>query len=354
MRGGVGRVGAHEALSRFTRDPQATLEPLGGGLINETWLFTTARRRGVLQRLNPLFAPTINADIDVVTAHLAAAGLPTPRLVHTLDGELWADLDEDGVHDNVWRALTYVDGVTLSRPDDPETVFEAGALLGRFHSCLAELDHDFSFIRPGVHDSDHHLSRLADVAAEHSDPTVDPLTRAILDAAVDLPPLPPTPARVLHGDPKLDNIRFDNAGKALCMVDLDTLRRGPLAHDLGDAWRSWCNRSGEDESVADLEMSFIEAAARGYACGAGDALADDEVASLPIGLERIALELAARFCTDAFEDSYFGWNPDRFTSRREHNLVRARGQFSLWEAVAGRRREIRGIVERAFSRNESA
>lgn len=349
MRGGVGRVASQRALSRFTRDPRATLEPLGGGLINETWLFTAADGRGVLQRLNPIFAPGVNADIDVVTTHLAAAGLQTPRVLRTLSGDLWCDLGEDGA----WRALTYVEGTTIARAEAPSTAREAAHLLGRFHGCLATLDHAFAFVRPGVHDTDFHLARLHEVAAGHTEVTVDPLARDILAAAEDLPALPPTPARVLHGDPKLDNLRFDAAGtRALCLIDLDTLRRGPLAHDLGDAWRSWCNRNGEDEPEAALELAFLEASARGYAEGAGGALTEDEIASLPIGLERIALELAARFCADAYEDCYFGWNPDKFASRREHNLVRARGQFSLWRAVAGARAEIRGIVGEAFGEGE--
>jgi Ser/Thr protein kinase RdoA (MazF antagonist) len=345
VRGGVGRVTAQSALRRFTRDPRATLEPLGGGLINETWLFTAAAGRGVLQRLNPIFAPEVNGDIDAVTTHLTAAGLPTPRVLRTLSGDLWCDLGDDGV----WRSLTYVEGTTLARAEAPSTALEAASLLGRFHRCLATLDHEFAFVRPGVHDTDHHLARLAEVAADQTEVTVDPLARDILDAARDLPALPPAPMRVLHGDPKLDNLRFDTAGTtALCLIDLDTLRRGPLAHDLGDAWRSWCNRNGEDTPDAALELPYLEAAAHGYATGAGDTLSPDEIASLPIGLERIALELAARFCTDAYEDRYFGWNPEKFASRREHNLVRARGQYSLWLAVAEKRDEIRGIVENAF------
>ncbi len=345
MRGGVGRVTAQTALARYTRDPRATLEPLGGGLINETWRFTANGEFGVLQRLNPLFPPEINRDIDIVTAHLADAGLQTPRVLRTLDDTLWCDLGDDGA----WRGLTYVEGTTIARAGDPQTAREAASLLGRFHGCLATLDHEFTFVRPGVHDTDHHLTRLAEVAADHSEATVDPLARDILAAAADLPALPATPQRVLHGDPKLDNLRFDAAGThALCLIDLDTVRRGPLAHDLGDAWRSWCNRNGEDDPEAALELPYLDAAARGYADGAGDTLTPDEIASLPIGLERIALELAARFCTDAYEDRYFGWNPDKFVSRQEHNLVRARGQYSLWRAVAKRRGDIRGIVAAAF------
>ena len=61
------------------------------------------------------------------------------------------------------------------------------------------------------------------------------------------------------------------------------------------------------------------------------------------GVERIALELASRFCRDVFEDSYFGWSAARFPSRRAHNLFRARGQLSLAVSV----RDQRAAAERA-------
>jgi hypothetical protein len=66
------------------------------------------------------------------------------------------------------------------------------------------------------------------------------------------------------------------------------------------------------------------------------------------GVQTIALELAARFCVDAFEDRYFGWDPQRFPSRREHNRVRAAGQLELAQAVASQRIAAEAIVAAAF------
>ena len=350
MRDGV--VGVTSPLSRalgtYTRAADASLEPLGRGLINETWCFRAGGIRGVLQRLNPIFPPTINGDIDVVTGHLDASGMATPRILRTTGGDLWVDLGSDGV----WRALSYVPGLTLEFAQEPAILSDAGALLGRFHRCLAKLNHTFSFRRPAVHDTDAHLGRLSELFGEHRGGSlhaeVGSLAGDILDAADDLADLPASPDRVLHGDPKLNNVRFDHGGRALCMLDLDTLRRGPLAHDLGDAWRSWCNRTGEDDPAADLQLSFLEAAAEGYATEARDLLEPGEARGFAVAMERISLELAARFCADAYEDRYFGWDADRFPSRCAHNLVRARSQLSLWHAIADQRDDIRGIVQAAF------
>jgi Ser/Thr protein kinase RdoA (MazF antagonist) len=336
------------AAAQFPQAREADLQPVRGGLINQTWRFDGPGGCGILQRLHPIFGAELHHDIEAVTRQLAARGMATPRLLRTGDDQLW--VAGEGV--TIWRALSYVPGVSMDRADDPAPLREAGALLGRFHIALAELDHEFHFRRAAVHDTDAHLAALARRArgpgAELEEARA--LAGRILDRAAALRPLPTMPTRVLHGDPKLNNIRFDEAGQAaVCLIDLDTLRRGPLADELGDAWRSWCNRAGEDEDRARFDLGFLDAAARGYASSAGGLVTRAESESLLVGLERISLELAARFCTDAFEDRYFGWDPDRYPSRRAHNLVRAGGQLSLHEEVVALRDEAQQVVAGAFN-----
>ncbi len=72
----------------------ASAEPLGSGLINETWLVTTvAGDCYVLQCLNAVFDPRVNLDIDAVTRHLEARGAPTQRLVGAVENRLWVEVD---------------------------------------------------------------------------------------------------------------------------------------------------------------------------------------------------------------------------------------------------------------------
>ncbi len=346
----MGRVDpALQAVARRYPDARdAGLRTVRGGLINQTWIFDGPRGRGILQRLHPIFGAELHLDIEVVTRRLAERGLETPRLLRTAEGDLWVALD-DG---SVWRAMTYVPGTSLDRAEDPAPLAEAGALLGRFHRALEDLDHTFHFRRAAVHDTDGHLATLARCAADRADevPEAAALADRIAARSEALRTLPRLPDRVLHGDPKLNNVRFDLDGqRAICLIDLDTLRRGPLAHDLGDAWRSWCNRAGEDDDGARFDLDFLASAAAGYAAAAGGRLTAAEIDSLLVGLERISLELAARFCTDAFEDRYFGWDPARYPSRRAHNLTRSGGQLSLHDAVVAARGDAEAIVRDAFS-----
>ncbi|WP_437525306.1 hypothetical protein WME79_38000 [Sorangium sp. So ce726] len=73
-------------------------------------------------------------------------------------------------------------------------------------------------------------------------------------------------------------------------------------------------------------------------------LGAEEREALVDAAERIALELAARFCRDAFEDRYFGWDPARFPTRIAHDLHRVAGQLSLARSARRQRGEIARLL----------
>ncbi|MCB9602277.1 MAG: phosphotransferase [Sandaracinus sp.] len=332
-----------DVLSRW-RLAEARVEPVAIGLINLTFRVESGSRRFALQRLHPVFRGEVNADIDRITAHLAAKGLVTPRVVPTHDGALWHDAE-----DGPWRVLTWVDGETVERSEERARFASAGAHVARFHGALADLQHSFAFTRPGAHDTDAHLARLAAALAEHvahdRREEIAPIAEAIVTHS--RPVMPTLATRIVHGDLKLSNVRFDHGGRAISLVDLDTLQHGTLAVELGDALRSWCNPRGEDVERAGVHLGIFEAAVRGYAAEASAALRDDRRGIVP-GLETIALELASRFCLDAFEERYFRWDAARFSRASEHHLLRARGQLALARDVASQRDALEEIVDRAF------
>jgi hypothetical protein len=324
-------------------DPSIAIAPLAGGLINATY----AVRGGgapiaVVQRLHPIFAGPVNLDIDAVTSHLAARGLPTPRLIRTRDGRAWHD------HGGVWRALTWVDGETVHAVPGPAWAEAGGALVGAFHRAVADLSHDYAFSRVGVHDTAAHLAQLAESVAAGGDPPAVALGREILDAARALPDMPAVPRRHCHGDLKISNVLFASAPlRGVCLVDLDTIGLSTMAFELGDAMRSWCNPHGEDAGRVEFDLAMFAAAIRGFRDAADPVVTADEKRAIVIGLETVCLELAARFAVDAFRDEYFGWDPARFPSRRAHNLVRAQGQLDLGRAVRAARAEALDLVHRA-------
>lgn len=320
----------------------AELSPLPGGLINVTYqVRRSGEPRAVLQQLHPVFGPAVNDDIDAVTTHLARHGMITPRLIRTLDGR-----SSITVGGHTFRAMTWIDGVTVHAVPGLEWAEAGGELVGRFHRAVSDLEHRYSFARPGVHDTAAHFARLAasiaQATGERAIPAQLALGREILAVGADLPPLGDLPRRHCHGDLKISNLLFArDAVRGVALVDLDTVGLGTLAFELGDAMRSWCNPRGEDAAGVVFDQAIFGAAMTGFCRAARDVVTAAEVMSVVTGLETVCIELAARFAVDMFRDEYFGWDATRFRSRVEHNEVRARGQLRLGLAVRGVRAEVR-------------
>ena len=317
-----------------------TAEHHPSGLINDTYWVRSPDNEAlaVLQRLNTrIFRPEVHHDIEAVTTTLAAKGLVTPRLIATRTGDLWHTDAQGGC----WRCLTVVGDRTVHKLTDPADAVSAGHLIARFHAALADLDWRFRMVRPDPHDTPRHMAALADAVAEHPEhrlhAEVAPLAEQIAaawsrwDGGADLP------ERIIHGDLKISNVRFQG-GEAIALIDLDTLARRTLDVELGDAMRSWCNPVPEDSLDARFDPELFAAAMAGYARGSigSPGPTEAEWNSIVPTLERIALELAARFAADALREAYFGWDP-KFGGRGEHNLARAKGQAALAASVAAQR-----------------
>ncbi len=327
---------------------QGAIEPITIGLINRTYRVDRGDESPlVLQCLHPIFAGEVNLDIEAVTLHLERKGLLTPRVVRTQEGALW--LDE---HGEVWRALTFLEGRVHTEIPNPSAAYRAGLIVGQFHRAVTDLDHTFHFVRVGVHDTAQHLERLK-AALTTDGPFVAAardIGEAILEHADTLPPLETTRRRILHQDLKISNILFDRAGEhAIALLDLDTLGHGILAHEMGDALRSWCNPGGESAEGAKIDIEMFEAALRGWGETMRGELDPEEISSLVLGTETIALELSSRFALDAILDTYFGWDKARYPSRVAHNRARAASQLSLARSIREERSTLERIVEATFT-----
>jgi Ser/Thr protein kinase RdoA (MazF antagonist) len=322
---------ALQVLSAW-RVEAARVQHITAGHINTTFLVAAPDRTLVLQRLSPIFSAEVNQDILAITDQLARSGMSTPRLLPAADGHL-SVLDDRG---GIWRILTYLPGHTIERVDAPARGHQAGRLLGKFHRALWDCSYQFCHCRLGVHDTERHLAKLQQVLTTQQSHRffgqIEPLARAILQAGQSLSLPMGLPLRVVHGDPKISNIIFDDNDRAVALIDLDTVSRMPLPVELGDALRSWCCPLGEEaEGILDLEI--FSQTMSGYIEALGDGPSAAEWAAIPGAVETIAIELAARFCVDALEESYFGWDHHRFNSAAEHNLVRARAQLALGRSV---------------------
>lgn len=316
------------------------------GWINRTFVAESDGAAVVLQRLHPIFGGEVNLDLDAITTHLDARGLETPRLVRAVDDRPFVESE------GVWRALTFLPGRTLDALD-PTLARSAGDLAARFHRALSDLEHTFHFTRPGAHDTRAHLEALRAAheagLAHPRRPQIERICGDILEAGARLPSISGLPSRIIHGDLKATNLLFEEGSDvARAIVDLDTLAHGTIAVELGDALRSWCNRTSEADPEARFDVEIFAAAIDGYAAGSQGFLTPDEIGSIVDGVEVLCVELASRFAKDLYEDRYFGWDPARFETRVDHNLARCHAQLGLGRSVRTQRDALRAAVDRAF------
>ena len=149
--------------------------------------------------------------------------------------------------------------------------------------------------------------------------------------------------RVIHGDPKVNNVMLDVVtGRAVALVDLDTVKPGLVHYDIGDCLRSGANPQGEeteDWETVRFEPEAGRAILTGYLSQARDFFTQVDYDYLYDAVGLIAFELGLRFFTDFLEGNVY------FKVRhREHNLIRALVQFKLTESIESQETALRGII----------
>ena len=153
------------------------------------------------------------------------------------------------------------------------------------------------------------------------------------------------PLRVTHNDTKLNNIMIDDfTGKAICVIDLDTVMPGLSVNDFGDSIRFGASTAAEDEkdlSKVSCDLHLYEVYVKGYVEGCAGALTDLETEMLPMGAILMTFECGMRFLTDYLEgDTYFKIH------REGHNLDRCRTQFKLVRDMEEKLSQMKAIVEK--------
>jgi Ser/Thr protein kinase RdoA (MazF antagonist) len=242
----------------------------------------------------------------------------------------------------VYRVFEYIAGSALAGIERPEQAYEAARVLGEFAQLMADLPAPSLHVTlPDFHATDRRLQQLtaalvADTAgragAVQREWREISARRALADESALLAKSRGLPLRVTHNDTKLNNVLFDTvSGRALCLIDLDTVMPGYVAYDFGDLVRSCVVSEAEDSRElgrSGVRMDVFEAIAQGYLSELGASLSAVERLSLARGALWIVLELAMRFLTDYLQgDWYFK------IARPEHNLERAQAQLQLLAAL---------------------
>lgn len=339
-----------EILSQFAilnevADPQ----PLKIGIINDSFIVRakhTGEKSYFLQRINHHIFQNVEGlqqNIKKVTDHirhkLQAAGetdidRKVLELVPTKDGKLYYKTAEG----DYWRVYVLIENATSQEKVTPASAELTGEAFGRFQCQLADLP--FSELCesiPNFHNIEFRLQQLDEALA--ADPVGRKAACADIIEAIDrrredlclaerLFRESKLPKHINHCDTKVNNILFDEAGRPICIVDLDTVMPGFVLSDFGDFMRSAANTGAEDDKNLDnihVDLAIFEAYTRGYLKEA-TFLTDIEKELLPYGCRLLSYMQTVRFFTDWLNgDTYYK------IQYPEHNLVRTRAQLRLLE-----------------------
>lgn len=330
-RAAVGRVAA-----RFGWVPRS-ISPIRHGHINTSYIVSTPAGDYVLQRLNGAVLTDVEgmmSNILVLHRHLGGELVPAPVAA---PGGSWL------VHDgsDVWRAFERVAGAAPLPEVTPAGAREAGQLLGRFHARVAGLDPSaLAETLPGFHDPARRLEALRHVVEADPHRRVAAV-REEIDQALAAEPLVAVaedlthraPRRVAHNDAKLDNVLF-REGRAVCLVDLDTVMPGRWFWDVGDLLRTAATSAPEDgpePERAVVDPLLYDAVLDGYRLAVSQGPVERaELESLEAAGAIVTYEQALRFLTDWLAgDVYYR------TTRPGQNRDRARTQLHLLASMPG-------------------
>jgi len=349
-----------------------SIQAFGSGNINDTFLVSwrsptdTSFTSFILQRINrhvfrepKLVMQNIRFYGDHVRDRLQKSSLDrrweVPQILPTQQGQdYWQT--EDG---EFWRSLSFIaDSQSFDAIASISQAQEVGYALGTFHDLTSDLDPSrLANTLVGFHITPRYLQQYQEVVAQNQreskikpSPEVDYCQKFIRNheglAAIleDAKAAKKLPLRVMHGDPKVNNILFDRQTQlAVSVIDLDTVKSGLVHYDIGDCLRSGCNPMGEE--VADwqnvkFEVELCQGILQGYLTIARSFFTEYDYAYIYDALRVITFELGLRFFTD-----YLAGNQYFQVQYPEQNLQRSLVQFRLLESIEEQKVAIEQIIE---------
>ena len=350
----------YDIAREFQLDAEVvSIDTLGQGFINDTYIVTTQKSRYILQRKNHNIFPDVPAmmdNIQRVTTHLkakvrAAGGDPEREVltvIPTHDGTLY---HRDG--EEFWAASLYIEGsVTHEVANTPRLAFMGGRGIGRFQAMLADFDEPLAEVIKGFHNIRWRFEQWdKSLAADRADRKASVVReiewiesrRERMMAFWELVERGELPMRVTHNDTKLSNILFDSNDEVLCVIDLDTVMSSTSLNDFGDAIRSYTNTGAEDDTDlgrVSMNIDTFRHYAEGYLSERSATMTDSEREWLAFSALYITYEQVLRFLMDYIDgDTYYK------IAYSDHNLVRTRAQHKLLESMEQQYEQMQAIIK---------
>lgn len=353
----------------FNVDKIRDIKELNGGNINETYLVIFDNCRYVLQQLNGhvFYSPqgvmnNTRLILDHIRNKMIYEGEDPANCLTLIQTKLGQDIAI--VDDEYWRVTKYIaNGVSYEKVKSPDHFYECGRGVGIFQKQLSDfhtrlLDDSIRHF----HDTPYRYERFKETLKINKFNRVELCTEEInqikkyskeFKIITEKINDKEIPRRVTHNDTKSSNIMLDkDTGKYLSIIDLDTVMKGSVLYDYGDALRFGASTAKEDEidlSKVGVDLDLVKAFTEGFLLEikpkehqhSEKDITPMEISLLYQGFKTMTVELAMRFLADYLEgDHYF--RTDK--KRPNHNLERARNQLRLAKEIEKNEKNIKKII----------
>jgi Ser/Thr protein kinase RdoA (MazF antagonist) len=338
-------------------ESETHVQPFGTGLINHTWKLTFHNKTYILQRINqsvfkqPLdIAENLKLLADYFNQHHPEYNFVSP--VVSTKGDEMVHIPGQGY----FRVFPFVqDSHTKDVVEKPEEAYEAAVQFGKFTRLLSGVDlsvfrttipsfHDLSLrhshfietLRNGNKERINKSKEFIRIISDHAD-IVDVYEKIKMDPAFRL--------RIIHHDTKISNVLFDEKGKGICVIDLDTAMPGYFISDVGDMLRTYLSPVSEEESdlgKIEVREDFYRAIVQGYSEEMKDELTGTEKKYFFYAGKFMIYMQAVRFLTDYInEDKYY---PGKYPG---HNYTRANNQIVLLQRLLEKEKLLQHLLKAA-------
>ena len=334
-----------------------TVQPLGSGLINDTFrVETDGPEDYVLQRINHAIfqdVPLLQRNIEAVTRHIRGklAGDPdidrkVLRFIPLSDTPQTYFQASDGTF---WRMSVLIRDAYTHEAVTPESSYDAGKAFGQFEAMLSDLPDTLGETIPDFHNMELRARQLreavaADKAGRMADPAVRDLVEEVCSYEWEMCKAERMyregilPKRICHCDTKVNNMLFDANGNVLCVIDLDTVMPSFVFSDFGDFMRTAANTGAEDDrdlGNVHFNLEIFKAFSKGYIESASVFLTPVERENLPFAAMLFPYMQCVRFLADYLNgDTYYR------IQYPEHNWIRSLAQWKLFTSVRAHQAEM--------------
>jgi Ser/Thr protein kinase RdoA (MazF antagonist) len=343
-------------LARYGISQEAKVKPFGNGLINSTWKISDDGSEYILQKINDevfKHPGVIAENTEMLAGHLKKTH-PEYFFVDpmkTTDGKSLAEIQGDGFY----RLSPFVkNSVTHDIAETSGMAYEAAKQFGKFTSMLKTLPGEkLKIIIPGFHDLILRHLQFSQACVEGNKERIRESKEeikwlmeqeSIVGTYKEILHSSEFKSRVTHHDTKISNVLFNQDGKGICVIDLDTVMPGYFISDVGDMMRTYLSPVSEEEpdlSLIDVRLDFFESILDGYSGEMADAMTETEIRHFVYAGKFLIYMQALRFLKDHLNlDQYYG-------ARYEgHTLNRAKNQIRLLQSIMERETEMDNLVGR--------